>query len=145
VQRVARALGRAEAGREVRRQLEARIEAIGSRAAQAGCRPRVVSIEWLDPIMLGRLHCALHRRRGTRSRRRSCRRSLRHTPASTPTPAARRRSRIPRRGPCRRVRRSRLPVGSLRTGGSGRNPRPRRCRPRRRKGPVDAGAGSEAV
>ena len=53
IETVAKALGRAERGSEVRRELEARTQAIAARAAQAASRPRVVSIEWLDPIMLG--------------------------------------------------------------------------------------------
>ena len=53
IETVARALGRAEQGREVRRACEERVAAIAERAARATTRPRVVSIEWLDPIMLG--------------------------------------------------------------------------------------------
>ena len=53
VERVATALGRREQGTEVRHALEARVSAIATRAARAVSRPRVVSIEWLDPIMLG--------------------------------------------------------------------------------------------
>lgn len=52
VVRVGEALGRAEAGREARAALEARIQAIASRAAELP-RRRVVTIEWIDPIMLG--------------------------------------------------------------------------------------------
>ena len=33
--------------------LEARIQAIAERAQKASSRPRVVSLEWLDPLMLG--------------------------------------------------------------------------------------------
>jgi iron complex transport system substrate-binding protein len=50
---VAEALGRPEAGRDVRRDLESRVRAVAARAAEAPSRPRVVSIEWLDPVMLG--------------------------------------------------------------------------------------------
>jgi len=53
VERVADALGIAARGRRVRAELEARITAIDDRAAKAASRPRVVSIEWLEPIMLG--------------------------------------------------------------------------------------------
>ncbi|MCW5830982.1 MAG: ABC transporter substrate-binding protein [Labilithrix sp.] len=53
IETVAKALGRAERGEEVRRELEARVSAVAARAARATSRPRVVSIEWLDPIMLG--------------------------------------------------------------------------------------------
>jgi len=53
IETVAQALGRAARGAEVRVELEARVRAIALRAARAPSRPRVVSIEWLDPIMLG--------------------------------------------------------------------------------------------
>jgi iron complex transport system substrate-binding protein len=53
IETVAKALGREERGVEVRRELEARVSAIAARAAAATSRPRVVSIEWLDPVMLG--------------------------------------------------------------------------------------------
>jgi iron complex transport system substrate-binding protein len=55
VERVAAALERTADGRRVRADLEARTRAIATRAAGAAAakRPRVVSIEWLAPIMLG--------------------------------------------------------------------------------------------
>jgi iron complex transport system substrate-binding protein len=53
VERVAEALGRAEAGRALRRALEERIDAVAARAAASRARPAVASIEWLDPLMLG--------------------------------------------------------------------------------------------
>jgi len=53
VERVAAALGRAAAGRQVRAALEARIASIAARARAASSRPRVVSLEWIDPLMLG--------------------------------------------------------------------------------------------
>jgi iron complex transport system substrate-binding protein len=55
VERIAAALERSADGRRVRADLEARTRAIATRAAWAAAakRPRVVSIEWLDPIMLG--------------------------------------------------------------------------------------------
>lgn len=59
VERVAEALELGDAGRRVRAELEARLREV---AAQAGAcaavkksRPRVVSIEWIDPLMLGGL------------------------------------------------------------------------------------------
>jgi iron complex transport system substrate-binding protein len=55
VERVAEALGRREAGRALRRQLERRIDAIALRAARVEVRPRVASLEWLDPLLLGGL------------------------------------------------------------------------------------------
>jgi iron complex transport system substrate-binding protein len=53
VERVAEALGRADAGHALRRRLEQRIDAIAARAAGCPARPAVASIEWLDPLMLG--------------------------------------------------------------------------------------------
>ncbi|HEY8086482.1 MAG TPA: ABC transporter substrate-binding protein [Polyangiaceae bacterium] len=53
VERVAVALQRPERGHRVRVALEARIRAVADRAARTATRPRVVSIEWLDPMMLG--------------------------------------------------------------------------------------------
>lgn len=55
VERVARALGRAAAGAAVRGELERRIREIEGRAVEAagGTRPRVVSLEWIDPLMIG--------------------------------------------------------------------------------------------
>ena len=52
VESVARALGRAEEGARVRASLEARVARVHDRAS-ALPRRRVVTIEWLDPIMLG--------------------------------------------------------------------------------------------
>ena len=51
--RVASALDRAGEGRALRSQLKRRIDAIASRAAGALARPRVASVEWIDPFMLG--------------------------------------------------------------------------------------------
>lgn len=53
VEEVARAIGKAAVGASVRSQLERRVADIASRAAAARFRPRVVSIEWLEPVMLG--------------------------------------------------------------------------------------------
>jgi iron complex transport system substrate-binding protein len=52
VGRVAAALGREEAGAALVGGLAERLHRVGRRAAGAG-RPRVVSVEWLDPVMLG--------------------------------------------------------------------------------------------
>lgn len=51
--RVGDGIGRAAAGQRLRASLAARIADIKARAAQAPTRPRVVSLEWLDPLMLG--------------------------------------------------------------------------------------------
>jgi len=53
VRRVGRALGRPERGEEVARGLEQRVAAIGARAARLPHRPTVLTIEWLDPVMVG--------------------------------------------------------------------------------------------
>ena len=53
VDRVASALGRESLGASLRTSLEARINAIAERAAQVTDRPRVATVEWIDPIMLG--------------------------------------------------------------------------------------------
>ena len=53
VERVAEGIGIPEKGREVRAELQARIDAIGERSATLGTRPRVATIEWYDPVMLG--------------------------------------------------------------------------------------------
>jgi iron complex transport system substrate-binding protein len=54
VERVAEALGLRARGREVRAGLAARIEAVTARASTApGAGPRVVSVEWMEPLMLG--------------------------------------------------------------------------------------------
>jgi iron complex transport system substrate-binding protein len=49
--RVAAGLGRSSAS--LRRELEQRIQSISARAAKAKARPRVASLEWMDPLMLG--------------------------------------------------------------------------------------------
>lgn len=53
IERVAAGIGRAAIGAQVRAALQARIDAIAERAQRLPVRPRVVSIEWLDPPMLG--------------------------------------------------------------------------------------------
>jgi len=53
VDRVGAALGRRNAARDKRRELEARLESLAARARMAESRPRVASIEWLEPLMLG--------------------------------------------------------------------------------------------
>ena len=51
--RVAEALGRQAEGAALVRDLRARSAEIARRSAATAERPRVVSIEWLDPVMLG--------------------------------------------------------------------------------------------
>ncbi len=53
LERVAAALGRSERGATVRAALEHRLRAIAARAGRATVRPRVVSLEWIDPLMIG--------------------------------------------------------------------------------------------
>jgi iron complex transport system substrate-binding protein len=53
IRRVADAIDRSDAGREVVRDLRARVDRIASRARGAAPRPRVLSIEWIDPVMIG--------------------------------------------------------------------------------------------
>lgn len=53
VETVATALDCPDEGRRVRAQLESRTRAIAERAGEADRTPRVVTVEWLEPIMLG--------------------------------------------------------------------------------------------
>jgi len=53
IERVAIGIGREAQGTAVRVSLRERILAIASRAARATARPRVVSLEWIEPLMLG--------------------------------------------------------------------------------------------
>lgn len=55
LERVAAALGIPERGRAVRAGLEQRIAALAARAELAAdaARPRVVSLEWMEPLMIG--------------------------------------------------------------------------------------------
>jgi iron complex transport system substrate-binding protein len=53
IERVAVALARVDAGVRIRSELESRIGAIATRAGSAKCRPRVVTLEWIEPLMLG--------------------------------------------------------------------------------------------
>lgn len=52
VERLGEAAGVSAAGRQLRAELEARLEAV-RRAVAAAKRPRVVALEWLDPPFLG--------------------------------------------------------------------------------------------
>ena len=53
IERVAEALGRADVGRRVVDGLRARVAAVARRLADVPERPRVLTVEWLDPIMVG--------------------------------------------------------------------------------------------
>jgi iron complex transport system substrate-binding protein len=51
--KVAEALGRAEVGRRVVGSLEERVAEIASRASRTPRRPSVLTVEWIDPVMIG--------------------------------------------------------------------------------------------
>ena len=53
VERVAAAIDRRPLGVQVRESLAERIRAVARRAEAARSRPRVVSLEWIDPLMVG--------------------------------------------------------------------------------------------
>ena len=53
IERVAAGLDRVADGARLRAALEARIRAIAARASMIARRPRVVSLEWLEPLMIG--------------------------------------------------------------------------------------------
>ncbi|MCZ6597674.1 MAG: ABC transporter substrate-binding protein, partial [Planctomycetota bacterium] len=53
VRRVGKATGRAEQGEEAAAELERRVDAIAARASVLDHRPSVLTIEWLDPVMIG--------------------------------------------------------------------------------------------
>ena len=53
IERVATEIGRAASGQALIASLTQRIRAIADRAKQAPSRPRVASLEWIDPLMLG--------------------------------------------------------------------------------------------
>ena len=53
VERVAAALGDPDRGALVRARLQARIDDIARRAGALGTRPRVATLEWIEPLMLG--------------------------------------------------------------------------------------------
>jgi iron complex transport system substrate-binding protein len=51
--RVAKAIGRAALGERIADELRARVAEIARRAAVPGRRPRVVTLEWMAPVMVG--------------------------------------------------------------------------------------------
>jgi iron complex transport system substrate-binding protein len=53
LERVASAIDAVEQGPALRAKLARRVQAIARRAAVAGSRPRVVSLEWMEPLMIG--------------------------------------------------------------------------------------------
>ncbi|HEX6271738.1 MAG TPA: ABC transporter substrate-binding protein, partial [Polyangiaceae bacterium] len=55
VRRVARAIGRPEAGEALARELAARARAVSERVPANAARPAVLSVEWIAPVMIGGL------------------------------------------------------------------------------------------
>jgi iron complex transport system substrate-binding protein len=55
VTRVAEILGRSAAGQELRAALVERVTTLAARTAALGVRPKVLAIEWIDPVMIGGL------------------------------------------------------------------------------------------
>jgi len=53
IRRVGRATGKDEAAESLTRRLQVRIDAVTERAAQATHRPKVLQLEWADPLMCG--------------------------------------------------------------------------------------------
>ncbi len=53
IERIARAVGKPEEGQALRESLRRRLERIRSRIAARPTRPRVVCLEWLEPLYLG--------------------------------------------------------------------------------------------
>jgi iron complex transport system substrate-binding protein len=53
IRRVADVIGRADAGEEVVTALDSRVASIAARATERSPRPTVLSIEWIDPVMIG--------------------------------------------------------------------------------------------
>lgn len=53
VERIGHAIGRASEGRTLAGELRGRLDAIAERARSVGSRPTVLTVEWIDPIMLG--------------------------------------------------------------------------------------------
>jgi iron complex transport system substrate-binding protein len=53
IARVAEALGRTAEGADVIGSLQARAAEIAARSSARGARPRAVSIEWIEPVMIG--------------------------------------------------------------------------------------------
>ncbi len=53
IRRVGRATGREGAANALTGELQARVDAVVSRASQAAHRPRVLQLEWTDPLLCG--------------------------------------------------------------------------------------------
>ena len=53
IRRIGRATGAEEAATSVTTRLQERIDAVGERAAQATSKPKVLHLEWVDPLLCG--------------------------------------------------------------------------------------------
>lgn len=53
VERIGKALGRPQEGAALRAELESRLSSIAGRSRSAPLRPRVATVEWIEPLMLG--------------------------------------------------------------------------------------------
>ncbi len=53
IRRIGRATGAEEAAESITRKMQVRIDAVVAKAAEAQARPRVLHLEWLDPLMCG--------------------------------------------------------------------------------------------
>ena len=53
IRRIGRATGAEEAAESLTRKMQARIDAVVEKASQALDRPRVLHLEWVDPLMCG--------------------------------------------------------------------------------------------
>ncbi|WP_437913148.1 ABC transporter substrate-binding protein [Sorangium sp. So ce302] len=53
IRRVAEGIGRPAGGEALVERLRARVAAVAARAAAAPGRPRVLAVEWIDPVMIG--------------------------------------------------------------------------------------------
>ena len=53
IRRVGRAAGAGEKAESLTNQLQERIDAVTEQAAQASAKPRVLQLEWVDPLMCG--------------------------------------------------------------------------------------------
>ena len=53
IRRIGRATGAEEAAMSITTRLQERIDAVGERAAQATSKPKVLHLEWVDPLLCG--------------------------------------------------------------------------------------------
>ncbi len=53
IRRIGRATGAEEAATSITTRLQERIDAVGERAAQATSNPKVLHLEWVDPLLCG--------------------------------------------------------------------------------------------